>query len=100
MFCTFSMDIDEGGEDVQNFLITLREVDALKPKLRQSYVKLWMQEQLHIDHSLLWYKVHILFLGFPTSYLVERGSVQCDFCLENKRQRLRIHERGDFCMYK
>ena len=99
VFEPFTVDIDDCEEVVEDSLIALREDDALKPKFRQSYVEFWLQEKLHIDYPLLWKKIQVLFVGFPTSYLVERSFSAVSLLLGKQRQSLQIQERGDLRLY-
>ena len=89
------MDINNVEEIYQNELIALQNDDELKPKFKKSYFDFWMQPRLHEQYPVLWGKVQVLFVGFPTSYLVERGFSAVSLLLSKQRQRLMIQDRGD-----
>ena len=46
-------------------------------------------------YAVLWKKMKIHFIAFPTSYLVEQGFSAVAVLLSKQRNRLRITERGD-----
>ncbi len=45
----------------------------LKPLFKKSYQEFWFQKEIPVRYPMLWNKVKLIFISFPTSYLVERG---------------------------
>ncbi len=55
----------------------------------------WLQKEISDCYPVLWNKVKIYFIAFPTSYLIERGFSAVTLLLSMQRNRLKITERGD-----
>ena len=54
-------------------LTSLRKDIELKPKLSNSYQDFWLQKAVRERYPVVWNKVKLYFIDFPTSYLVEKG---------------------------
>ena len=67
------MDVQDVDDKFQSELIGLQNDEELKVKFQKSYTDFWLQQQLHQQYPLLWDKVQVLFVAFPTSYLMELG---------------------------
>ena len=85
---------EETGE-AEEELIAIQNDIELSPKFKKSYQDFWLQKKISDFYPVLWNKVKIYFIAFPTSYLVERGFSAVAFLLSKQRNRLRITERGD-----
>ena len=57
------------------------------------------KKKMHKQYPILWNKVQVLFVAFPTSYLVERGFSVVSLILTKQRQKLQIHERSDLRLF-
>ena len=89
-------DSDKCDPSCEEELITLRNDFELKPTFRaRNYQEFWLQEQVQEKFPILWEKVKVLFIGFPSSYLVERGFSAVILLLTKARNRLDIVDRGD-----
>ena len=85
---------EETGE-AEEELIAIQNDIELSLKFKKSYQDFWLQKNISDLYPVLWNKVKIYFIAFPTSYLVERGFSAVAFLLSKQRNRLRITERGD-----
>ena len=85
---------EETGE-AEEELISIQNDIELSPKFKKSYQDFWLQQKISDFYPVLWNKVKIYFIAFPTSYLVERGFSAVALLLSKQRNRLRITERGD-----
>ena len=93
------MDVQDVDDKFQSELIGLQNDEELKVKFQKSYRDFWLQQQLHQQYPLLWDKVQVLFVAFPTSYLVERGFSVVSLLLTKQRKKLKIDERGDLRLF-
>jgi len=85
---------EETGVEVEE-LITIKHEIELRPKFRISYKDFWLQDTMPVCYPVLWNKVQLLLVAFPTSCLVERGFSAVALLLSKQRNRLKITERGD-----
>ena len=92
----FSAEIDSDAS-VQNEeeLITLKNYFEIKPLFKKSYQSFWITVVVEKKYHSLWERIKILFIAFPTSYLVERGFSAVTRLLTKQRNRLQITDRGD-----
>ncbi|XP_076039364.1 protein FAM200C-like [Oratosquilla oratoria] len=61
--------------------------------------KLWIYQDVHEKYPLLWKKVKLILLAFPTSYLVETGFSRVMHLLSKTRNRLDIEKKGRFTSF-
>lgn len=76
-------------------LISIQNDIELRPKFKKSYQDFWLQKKISDCYQVLWNKVKMYFIAFPTSYLVERGFSAVALLLSKQRNRLKITDRGD-----
>ncbi|XP_066965478.1 protein FAM200C-like [Macrobrachium rosenbergii] len=76
-------------------LISIQNDIELRPKFKKSYQDFWLQKKISDCYQVLWNKVKMYFIAFPTSYLVERGSSAVALLLSKQRNRLKITDLGD-----
>ncbi|XP_018015681.1 protein ZBED8 [Hyalella azteca] len=76
-------------------LISIQNDIELRPKFKKSYQDFWLQKKISDCYKVLWNRVKMYFIAFPTSYLVERGSSAVALLLSKQRNRLKITDRGD-----
>ena len=82
-------------EATEEELISIKHHVELRPKFDLSYKDFWLQKEIPGCYPVLWNRVKILFIAFPTSYLVERGFSAVALLLTKQRNKLKITERGD-----
>ena len=89
-------DSDNSDPTCEEELLSLRYDFKLKPTFRaRNYQDFWLKGQVREKYSILWEKAKVLLIGFPSSYLVERGFSTVIHLLTKTRNRLDIVERGD-----
>nr|XP_049579058.1 protein FAM200A-like [Syngnathus scovelli] len=76
-------------------LISIQNDIELRPKFKKSYQDFWLQKKISDCYQVLWNKVKMYLIAFPTSYLVERGFSAVTLLLSKQRNRLKITDRGD-----
>ena len=92
---TINLSEMESITDIEEELLTLQTDCELKPMFSKSYQHFWMQKEIAIEYPVLWEKVKILLIAFPTSYLVEKGFSAVSQLLGKQRQKIDIVHRGD-----
>ena len=58
-----------------------------------------MRLKHHVKFPALWRKAKLLYIAFPSSYLVERGFSAVNCILVKKRNRLDVVNRGDLRLF-
>ena len=66
-------------------LISIQNDIELSPKFKKSYQDFWLQKKISDCYPVLWNKVKIYLIVFPTSYLVERGFGAAALLLSKQR---------------
>ena len=79
-------------------LVSIQNDIELRPKFKKSYQDFWLQKKNSDCYPVLWNKVKMYLVVFPTSYLVERGFSAVTLLLSEQRDRLKITERGDLLL--
>ena len=59
--------------DIEEELPTLKHDFEVKPLFKRSYQDFWLTTAVQKKYPCLSERIQILFIAFPTSYLVERG---------------------------
>ena len=80
-------------------LITLQNDFELKPKFSISYQIFWLQSKIKVKYRHVWDQVKIIFIAFPSSYLVEREFSSVTGLLDKKKKCLDIERRGDLRLF-
>lgn len=95
----FGFDASSVKLEIQEDFISLQNDFELKPAFKKKgYQAFWLQSQLRLKYSSIWSQIEVLFLSFPSSYLVEKAFSVVSFLL-NKRNRLNIVDRGNLRLY-
>ena len=76
-------------------LVSIQNDIELRPKFKISYQDFWLQKKISDCYPVLWNKVKMSFIAFPTSYLVEWGFSAVTLLLSKQRNRQKITECGD-----
>jgi hypothetical protein len=58
---------------------------------------MWLKH--HVNFPALWRKAKLLYIAFPSSYLVERGFSAVNCILVKNRNRLDVVNRGDLRLF-
>ncbi|XP_071749602.1 protein FAM200A-like [Lepeophtheirus salmonis] len=85
----------EETREVEEELVSIKNDIELSPKFKISYQDFWLQKKISDLYPVLWNRVKIYLIAFPTSYLVERAFSVVTMLLSKQRNKLRITERGD-----
>lgn len=84
--------------DLQEELIDLKsDADAKALLSLRGYQTMWIT--MRRKYPMLWKRVELLFLAFPTTWLVEAGFSAVTNLLTKKRNRLDICNSGDLRLY-
>ena len=70
-------------------------MDATRRFEKGGYNALWNDAYILTKYPLLWQRVKLLIIAFPTSYLVEMGFSKVNNLLTNKRNKLNVTSGGD-----
>ena len=87
------VDYEETGVAEEELLDIKNDIE-LRPKFKKSYKDFWLQNKIPDCYPVLWNRVKMLFVAFPTSHLVERGFSAVALLLSKQRNRLKITEHG------
>jgi hypothetical protein len=89
----------DGTDDIeiQEELAELTSNEQLKATFHkeEQLTQFWIQPTISRLYPRVWAAARIFFIGFPSSYLVERGFSAVTNIITKKRNRLQITERGD-----
>lgn len=88
----------DGASDIeiQEELAELSSNEQLKANFHEEQLtQFWLQPTIHHLYPKVWACTKNLLIGFPSSYLVERGFSAVANLMTKKRNRLQITDRGD-----
>ncbi|KAG0438021.1 SCAN domain-containing protein 3 [Dictyocoela muelleri] len=85
----------EESVDVHEELLEIQSDEEIKFKFKSGYHEFWLQKKIAVSYPKTWAIVQKILLPFPSSYLVERGFSVVTNLVTEKRNRLKITERGD-----
>ena len=94
----FNAEISVIAISLQEEFVSLQNDLELKPAFKRSYNTFWLQPQLKTSYPQIWAEIELLFIAFPSSYLVEKAFSAVSFLL-NKRPKLDIVNRGSLRLY-
>ena len=95
----FEASLDEVKVELQENFIELIADPELKVKfLRFGYESFWLQEKVRQQYPDIWEEISLLFIAFPSSYVVEKAFSSVINVL-NKRSNLDISKGGDLRLY-
>ena len=96
----FNAEIDSAiSVDIEEELFTLKSDFEVKPLFKKSCQDFWLTTAVQKKHPSLWERIKVLFIAFPTFYLVERSfSAVIRLLTKERRNKLMITDHGDLCL--
>ena len=92
----FSIDSSSVDIDIQEEFSDIKhDMDATRRFEKGGYNALWNYADILTKYPLLWQRVKLLMIAFPTSYLVEMGFSKVNILLTNKRNKHNVTSGGD-----
>ena len=92
----FSIDSSSVDIDIQEEFSDIKhDMDAIRRFEKGGYNALWNDADMLTKYPLLWQRVKLLMIAFPTSYLVEMGFSKVNNLLTNKRNKLNVTSGSD-----
>lgn len=96
MIDPFIGSINEVHTEYQEELLELKHDEVSRAYFSLGgYVKMWERTEMSTLYPILWSKMQILMLAFPSTYLVEFGFSIVVNLVTKQRNRLNVIERGD-----
>ena len=81
---------EETGVEKEEIVSLENEIE-LRPMFKKSFQDFWLQKISDL-YSVMWKRVKIYFIAFPTSYLIERGFSVATLLLSNQKNGLKIYQ--------
>lgn len=96
----FTADSSSASIEVQESLIGLQTDEEMKAHFRMMGIEsFWAKVSNSPQYSNIWEQVKLLFVAFPSSYLVERGFSAVLALKTKQRNRLNVESQGDLRLY-